>query len=117
MMKTLNEYIDESLLDDEDKVMARGHSAAVQGLIKKMKDYKFPKSNNRHDRHGREIHIGDIVLYGNNEVLEAGVVTKFFDDYPHWAEVNGSEGDHKHIYCDGSLIIPEKLFIKLFDKI
>ena len=116
-MKKLNEYIDESLLDDEDKVMSRGHSAAVQGLFKKMKDYKFPKSNNRHDRLGREIHIGDIILYSNNEVVEAGVVTNFVDNIPHWVKINGSEGDRKHAYCDGCIIIPEKLFIKLFDKI
>ena len=116
-MKVLNEYIKESLLDDEEAVMSRGYKAAVQGLFKKMRDYKFPKSNNRHDRIGREIHIGDIVIYSNNDVLEAGVVTAFVDSAPHWIKLNGSEGDSKHAYCDGCLKVSEKTFIKLFDQI
>lgn len=42
-MKNLNEYIDESLLDDDEEIVNNNKPIITQ-LLNKMSSYKFPKS-------------------------------------------------------------------------
>ena len=111
-MKTLNEYIDESLLDDEEEIV-NNNKPIINQLLNKMSSYKFPKSKSiKHDRMGKKIKIGDLVLFGDSGLVCAGIVTEFTVG-ERWMKVNTGTQE-EHVICNDCMVISEKAFIEMF---
>ena len=109
-MKTLNEYIDESLLDDEEEIV-NNNKPIINQLLNKMSSYKFPKSKSiKHDRMGKKIKIGDLVLFGDSGLVCAGIVSALGEL---WMKVNTGTQE-EHVCCNDCMVISEKAFIEMF---
>lgn len=111
-MKNLNEYIDESLLDDEEEIV-NSNKPIVNQLLNKMSSYKFPMSKSKkYDRMGKEIKIGDLVLFADTGLVCAGIVTEFIVE-GRWMKV--SDGERiDNVLCNDCMVISEKAFVEMF---
>ena len=111
-MKNLNEYIDESLLDDEDEVMAKGHKAAVTNRIKQLYNRQFD-GDPYVDTYGRKLEIGDIVIFYQAASMEIGIISKFDKDGD-LAFINTGDKDLRSFMCMELMKIPnDKIFLEL----
>jgi hypothetical protein len=111
-MKTLNEYIDESLLDDEEVVMARGHKSAVTNRIKQLHNRQFD-GDPYVDTYGRKLEIGDIVIFHYAASMEIGIISKF-DREGDLAFINAGDRDLRSFMCMELMKIPnDKVFLEL----
>ena len=110
-MKKLNEYIDESLLDDEDKVMSIGHSAAIKNKVKQLYN-RANKLDPYVDTYGRKLEEGDLVIFYQAASSDIGIITNFIDE--DWAYVNCGGNEKIRIYCNEVMKIPsDKAFLEL----
>ena len=82
-MKTLNKYLQESLLDDFDKLNTNSDKNVANSIIKKLikkfnYDYSDPSYNYPHDCNGNKIEVGDILM--NTGPIMFGVVLSIRKD-------------------------------------
>jgi hypothetical protein len=113
-MKTINEYVNESLLDDEETLINDTKPIIIHKL-KKLSDY-IPARDNGIDCYGRKLNIGDIILYHNDVSTYFGIIIKFTGKNQAWCLVS-SEGDPDRtcetIYCKKTIKLTEKQFLEI----
>lgn len=108
-MKNINDILNESLLDDEDKILK---DAEKNVYIKKIRNI-FDKTNNNpadlseaKDYFGRDINIGDLMLYVPGTLdFEAHVVKEIIKNNAGDHYVVFNNGDRK--FCYEGILIPK----------
>lgn len=108
-MKNINDILNESLLDDEDKILK---DAEKNVYIKKIRNI-FDKTNNEpadlsaaKDYFGRDIHIGDLMLYIPGTLdFETHVVKEIIKNSAGDHYVVFNNGDRK--FCYEGILIPK----------
>ena len=61
---------------------------------------------------GKEIKIGDLVLFADTGLVCAGIVSEFTVS-DRWMKVN-TGNQEEHVICNDCMIISEKAFIEMF---
>lgn len=113
-MKTINEYVNESLLDDEETLI-NDIKPIIRHKLKKLHGY-IPSRDNGIDCYGRKLNVGDMIMYPQSASMYFGVIIKFTEEDHTWCLVSpegNPDGDCDQVYCEETFKISEKQFLEL----